>query len=145
MDFLKLVALDNEDLKLIAACTQDAVIKAGDLAFLAREKQFVVPMHRFAWEREKRRLFQRPNHQRHQSVLHFDRVMAVRSTGIDKSKPAEILSLLTINFVKAEPPSGTVELIFAGEAAISLEVECIEARLADTGAAWATPAQPRHD
>src|SRR5690606_10984007 len=98
MDFLKLVALDDEDLKLIAACTQDAVIKTGDLAFHPREKQFVIPMHRFAWEREKRRFFQRAHHQRHQSVLHFDRVLSVRSVGIDKGKPAEILSLLTINF-----------------------------------------------
>jgi len=145
MDFLKLVAFDDEDLKVIAAHVQDAVVKIGDLAFHPRQKQFVIPMNRFAWEQEKRQFFRRPTHQRHQSVLHFSRVLSVRSTGIDKSKPAEILSLLTIHFVRAEPPSGTIELVFSGNAALSLDVECIEARLADTGAAWETAGLPRHD
>lgn len=145
MDFLKLVALDEEDLKLVAAHVQDAVVKVGDMAFHPRQKQFVLPMNRFAWEKEKRSFLRKPTHQRHQSVLHFSRVLSVRAKGIDKNKPAEILSLLTIHFVRAEPPSGTIELVFAGEAALCLEVECIEARLADTGAAWETFARPRHD
>ena len=144
MDFLKLVAFDVEDLRHVAAHTQDAVVKIGDLVFHPREKQFIIPMNRFAWEQEKKQLFRHAEHQRHQSVLHFGRVLSVRTIGIDKTKPAEILSLLTVNFVKADPPSGTVELIFSGDAAISLEVECIEARLADTGAAWGTPVRPRH-
>lgn len=145
MDFLKLVAFDQDDLKVVAAHIQDALVKVGDLEFNARKKQFIIPMNRFAWERQQKRLFRRPRYERHQSVLHFDRVLAVRSTGIDKSKPAEILSLLTVNFVRGELPSGTIELVFSGNAALSLDVECIEARLADTGAAWETPSLPRHD
>jgi hypothetical protein len=145
MDFLKLVAFDQDDLKVVAAHVQDALIKVGDLAFNPRQKQFVIPMNRFAWERQQKRLFRRPQYERHQSVLHFGRVMAVRSAGIDKGKPDEILSLLTVNFVKGEAPSGTIELVFSGNAALSLDVECIEARLADTGAAWETATLPRHD
>lgn len=146
MDFLKLVAFDDDDLKLIAAHAQDAVIKIGDLAFQPQQKQFVIPMNRFAWEREKKpRFFHRSRHQRHQSVLHFSRVFSVRSIGVDKRKPAEIISLLTIHFVRTEPPAGRIELVFSGNAALSLDVECIEARLADTGAAWETSGLPRHD
>lgn len=144
MDRLKLVALDEEDLKIISAHVQDAVMRVGDLAFHKAEKRFIVPMRRFAWEREKRGLFGRKPHERRLSVLVFDRVLAARSAGIDKNKPEEVLSLLAVNFVRGEAPSGTAELIFSGDAALSLEVECIEARLSDTGAAWETPVRPRH-
>ncbi|MCT7373953.1 DUF2948 family protein [Chelativorans salis] len=144
MDLLKLAALDDEDLSIISAHVQDAVLKVGDLVYQKREKRFALAMNRFAWEKEKRGLFRREPHERRRSVLHFDRVLSARTAGIDKTKPDEVLSLLTINFVPDVTPSGTVELIFSGDAAIHLEVECIEARLSDLGAAWETPVRPRH-
>lgn len=143
MDLLKLVALDEEDLAIISAHVQDAVLKVRDLTFLQQEKRFALAMNRFAWEREKRALFRR-KHERHYSVLHFERVLAARSAGIRMDKPDEVLSLLAVRFVPGEPPSGTIELLFSGDAAVQLDVECIEARLADTGAAWDTPIRPRH-
>ena len=51
MDLLKLLALDEEDLKIVSAHVQDAVMKVGDLNYIAASKQFVLPMHRFAWEK----------------------------------------------------------------------------------------------
>ncbi|GAA4532756.1 DUF2948 family protein [Chelativorans composti] len=145
MDFLKLVAFDQDDLKILAAHVQDALIKVGDLEYLARQKRFAIPMNRFAWEKVERKIFRRPRYRRHQSVLDFGRILSVRSRGIDRTKPSEVLSLLTLHFVKKEPPSGTIELVFSGDAALLLDVECIEARLADTGAAWETASLPRHD
>ncbi|MNL87180.1 hypothetical protein D3C87_2162130 [compost metagenome] len=54
-------------------------------------------------------------------------------------------SLLMIRFdQKGDGPEGTVELTLAGGAAISLDVECIEAQLLDTGGAWATERMPKH-
>ncbi|WP_159589796.1 DUF2948 family protein [Chelativorans xinjiangense] len=144
MDLLKLVALDDEDLNIISAHVQDAVMKVGDLVYQKRERRFALGMNRFVWEKERRGLFRREPHERRRSVLHFDRVLAVRAAGIDKTKPDEVLSLLTINFVPGVAPSGTVELVFSGDAAINLDVECIEARLSDLGAAWETPVRPRH-
>ena len=43
MDQLKLVALDEEDLKIVSAHVQDAVMKVGDLEFLPTLKRFVAP------------------------------------------------------------------------------------------------------
>ena len=40
MEFLKLLALDEEDLQIISAALQDAVLRVGDLAYREREKQF---------------------------------------------------------------------------------------------------------
>jgi hypothetical protein len=143
MDALKLAALDEEDLKIVSAHVQDAVLKAGDLAFHAREKRLVVPMNRFAWEKSSG--FFRKRHQRRQSVLTFDRVLSAKRIGIRPDRPEEVLSLLAIRFaVGGEGPAGIVELDFSGGAAIRLAVECIEARLADTGSAWETLSRPRH-
>ncbi|WP_309083359.1 DUF2948 family protein [Chelativorans sp.] len=146
MDLLKLAALDEEDLSIISAHLQDAVLKTGELSFLSREKRFAAMVRRFAWEKERTgfRLFRREPHERRLSALSFDRVLAVRSAGIDMNKPDEVLALLALRFLPGEAPSGTIELAFSGGATIHLDVECIEARLGDLGAAWETPVRPRH-
>jgi hypothetical protein len=144
MDAIKLVALDEEDLKILSAHVQDSVMRVGDLDFQPFRKRFVVPMNRFVWE-GRRGFFSRLRNERHRSVLHFDRVVAMKTTGISRGKPDDILSLLTIRFEPADTPAGTVELVFAGKAAIRLEAECIEARLTDLGAAWEASSRPVHD
>ena len=65
--------------------------------------------------------------------------------GIRRDRPDAVLDLLAISFEPTDAPAGIVTLVFAGGGAIRLEVECIEARLADLGAAWATAAKPEHD
>jgi hypothetical protein len=142
MDALKLIALDEQDLGIISACVQDAVMKVGDLEFLPAAKRFVIPMNRFAWE--KKSSFFRRHNERRQSVLHFDRVLGAKLSGISRNKPDEVLSLLAISFVPLSGPAGIVELIFAGDGAVMLEVECIEARLADLGSAWEAASRPAH-
>lgn len=142
MDALKLIALDEEDLKIVSAYAQDAVMKIADLEFSARDKRFVAGMNRFAWE-ETGGFFHRHN-ERHRSVLHFDRVLAARTIGISRAKPDEVVSLLAVRFEQTDAPAGVVELVFSGDAAIQLEVECIEARLTDLGGAWEASSRPVH-
>ena len=108
MDQLKLVALDEQDLNIISAHVQDAVMKVGDLEFLPNSKRFVIAMNRFAWETVSGVLRKRA--ERRQSILHFDRVLAVKVVGIDRNKPADVLSLLAIRFAGAEAPAGTIQL-----------------------------------
>lgn len=144
MDQLKLVALDEQDLKIVSAHVQDAVMKVGDLNFSPTAKRFVLPMNRFAWESETGGMFRRRQHQRHNSVLDFNRVLGVKTTGIDRNKPEEVLSLLAIRFHERESPAGAIELVFSGGGAIALLVECIEARLADLGGAWEAASRPVH-
>lgn len=142
MPELKLVALDEEDLKIISAHVQDAVLKVGDMTYDARRQHFVMAMNRFAWE-VKPRWFRR-RHERRRSLVHFARVSSVRSTGIDLGSKDEILSLLAIRFEQTEAPAGMIELAFSGGSTIRLEVECIEGRLTDLGAAWETDVRPAH-
>jgi hypothetical protein len=140
---LKLVALDEKDLEIVSAHTQDAVTKVGELAYQRAARRFVMPMNRFVWEAPGG--FFRRHDERRLSVLHFDRVLGARISRIDRSKADEVLSLLAIRFAPGEMPAGTVELDFSGGGTIRLDVECIEARLADLGAAWQAGSRPKHE
>lgn len=142
MEPLKLVALDEADLEIISAHAQDAVCKTADLDFRPAEKRFLLPVNRFVWEGKQS--FFRRRWERRLAVIQFDRVLSVKTTGIRRDQPDEVLSLLAIRFVETEAPAGVIELVFAAGAAVRLESECIEVRLADVGGAWETRSRPRH-
>lgn len=139
MTDLKLLALDTEDLDVISATTQDAVVRVEDMAYAKADHRFALMMNRFAWE-----IGDRGRGQRRRAVLHFDRVNAVSASGIDLNAREGVLELLDIRFTLADEPAGTIELRFAGGGTVRLTVECIEARLEDLGAAWAAKARPAH-
>ena len=142
MDTLKLVALDEKDLEVISACVQDSVSKIGELDYQSAAKRFVVPLNRFVWEREPRAKGQPA--ERRRAVLHFDRVTGVKTFNLNRADKEKVLSLLTLRFLPDESPSGTLELVFAKNISVLLDVECIEAQLADIGGRWAAQAKPRH-
>jgi hypothetical protein len=138
MPDLKLLALDTEDLDVISATTQDAVVRVGDMGYAKADRRFALLMNRFAWEEGGR------TRQRRRAALHFDRVEDVKSAGFDTNAVDGVLELLAIRFRPGDDPEGTVELDFAGGGTERLSVECLEARLQDLGAAWAARATPEH-
>lgn len=140
MTDLKLLALDSEDLDVISATTQDAVIRVMDMGFAQADRRFAMLMNRYAWERG----VGGKKGERKRAALHFDRVRAVKVAGIDTNAREGVLELLAIRFDETDTPSGVVELRFAGGGTIRIEVECLEARLQDLGAAWAARAKPEH-
>ena len=145
MKQLKLIAFDAEDLGIIAAHVQDAVMHVSDLKFRRTEKRFFLSINRFVWENE---VAGKPvkHHERRKAVLHFERVLGVQVQGVDQKKHDYILDLLTIHPADEEDGAGDViEIIFAGGATLRLTVECIEAQLSDMAAAWETPSRPDHD
>ncbi len=140
MTDLKLIALDAEDLDVISATTQDAIVRTTEMAYAKADKRFAMFMNRFAWEDGGKTR----TGIRKRAALHFERVTAVRIAGFDANAPEGTLELLTIRFTETESPSGYVDLAFAGGGTVRLEVEVLEARLADLGAAWAAKAKPEH-
>jgi hypothetical protein len=136
---LKLSALEPDDLEIISAHMQDAVITVGDIRYLKAAKKFALIGNRFLWQTQK------PPYERRRTGLSFDRVIEAKSHRIRQGADDAILSLLSISFTPAEEPSGTITLTFSGGGAISLKVECIEARLEDLGPAWETKNLPTHE
>ncbi|WP_089176691.1 DUF2948 family protein [Bosea sp. AS-1] len=136
---LKLVALDADDLAIVSAHLQDAVLKAADIVYLPAEKRFALAARRFDWEgavhgQRRRRL----------AALHFDRVLSVRSAKLDKNDTGKVLNLLAITFDQSDEPAGDVTLHFSEGAAIRLSVECVEAQMKDLGPVWEAVATPGH-
>lgn len=142
MTDLRLAAFDEADLEVLSAQVQDAALTVADIDWRPSERRLIVAMNRFAWDSSHG--FFRRDDERRRAVLQFDRVNAVRTSGIRREKAGEVLSLLALRFVPGEAPSGTVEIIFSGTAAMRLDVECIEARLTDLGARWQAAARPFH-
>ncbi len=148
MDRLRLIAFDGEDLGIIAAHVQDAVLKIGDLNYLPSEKRFVLALNRFVWEKAvdggSNKSFER-----RKTVLHFERVFSVQSLALDQNNRDAVLSILTIRHEAgdAETPNAAefIEIVFAGGATLRLSVECIEAQLTDLAASWETSSRPEHD
>jgi hypothetical protein len=144
MSELKLVALDAENLAILSAHLQDAVLMVGDMAYVAAEKRFVALMNRFDWAAAQGVDGRRRSLERCRTAFRLERVLDAKTQGIDLRSKREVLSLLTIQFEEKDAPSGVITLIFAGGGAIRLRVECIEAELRDLGAAWKARARPTH-
>ena len=141
-DLLKLTALDADDLRVISAHLQDAVMRVGDMRYLPVENRFAVVLNRFDWESAANgagNVFTR-----RRTGLRFDRVSAVKASNIRQGAPDAVLSLLAIEFEPADEPSGFITLVFSGGGAVRLEAECIEAAMTDLGPVWGTSSRPDH-
>lgn len=156
---LKLRAHDPQDMDVVAALLQDALVPLGDMKYLPAERRFVLVANRFRWhgdpEEDERPVAPEPQaegedvsfddaglppFERVNSGICFDKVARVRYRGLKPGGNEEILSLLTIT---SEPKA--VTLIFAGEAAVRLEVEAIRCHLEDLGQPWPTRWRPHHE
>lgn len=140
MSDLKLLAVDEEDVAIISAHLQDAVVKRADMGYVPRAQRFALLLNRFDWERS----LQENSRVRRRSGLHFERVRAVQCRGMEQAQIEGVLNLLAITFLPGDAPSGHVLLTFSGGAEVRLDVECIEASLSDLGPAWDCPHAPRH-
>ena len=143
---LKLIALDAEDLGVISAHLQDAVLKISDIAYRPRELRFALLLNRFNWPGALAGSEQRETMTRHRCALRVERVTAARTQGIDLTEKDKVLALLAIQFeqLQEDDPSGHITLVFSGGGAIRLDVECVEVELRDLGGAWATNSRPDH-
>lgn len=145
MSDLKLIALDDEDLSIIAAHLQDAVLRIEDMAYLKAERRFAIVLNRFDWSEAAKAASTTKQFVRRRTGVRFEHVSSAQVQGLDLTRKDQVLSLLTLTFEAGhEPPQGTITLTFAGGGAVRLEVDCIEAALTDLGAAWATPRKPEH-
>ena len=142
MDRLKLIALDKEDIEVVSAHLQDAVVKAADIRWRPAEKRLVIALNRFDWEKAGERGAN--EYRRRRTALRFDRVFGAQLRNLKQGKSDRILSLLAVHFEPDDPPGGHVTLTFSGDASIQLKVECIEAELTDLGPEWRTRFKPEH-
>ncbi|MBV9524107.1 MAG: DUF2948 family protein [Alphaproteobacteria bacterium] len=134
---LKLRAADEEDLAVISAVLQDALVAIGDMSFLAEEGRFVLVANRFRWEV---RPEDRGNHfERTLAGLAFDGVEAVKTRGFDPRDHDRILQVLAIH-----REEDAIVFAFSGDAGLRLQTRAIHCQVEDLGEPWPTHWRPRH-
>ena len=141
---LHLWAQDADDLVVISATLQDAVLKAEDMSFEKGRRVFAFMANRFCWEHGQR------EKTRTRCGVHFENVFAVQSKNISQ-KSDQPLSLLAIIFEPEEKdqntpsPEGTIRLMFSGNAELSLRVESLKLVMQDVTGQLAAKSAPNHD
>jgi Protein of unknown function (DUF2948) len=141
---LKLRAEDADDLAVISACLQDALVAVRDLAYVPEDRTFLVVANRFRWESGLRPAPGEIGHQRVLCGVTFSDVAGVSYAGFRRSEGDRILSLLAIR-PGGNGEAGTIQLEFSGGAAIRLKAGRILCHARDLGEPWPTRWQPRHD
>lgn len=146
---LKLRADDPEDLAIVSAQLQDAIVPIGDMAFLAAQKRFVMVANRFMWDigpvengavaDSEETLEEGPVYLRSNCGVRFEGVTGVRTRGVDLQDRAQMLELLAVRWV-----DGGTELDFSGEATVRLEMKRPVCLMEDIGEPWPTTRKPTH-
>jgi hypothetical protein len=148
MEELKLVALDKDDIEVVSAHVQDALVRVADIFWQPREHRFVMALKRFDWMKAADaggiKEAHSADYRRCRTALRFERVNTCKYRNIDPSRTEATLNLLAVEFSERDGPAGTVSLTFSGGGAIRLDVECLEAELADLGETYSALACPDH-
>ena len=140
---LKLLATSDEDLRVIAAHLQDAIVSVQDIANLKKNRIFLIQLNRFMWEDVEKGVFRK--NKRIRTVLKFDNVISVLSKNINIKNNKNFLDFLTIESNLLPDKSYEIKLIFSGDSVIKIKAEVIDVTLDDQGSPWESKTQPKHD
>ncbi|MBV0891567.1 DUF2948 family protein [Paracoccus sp. Z118] len=133
---LALRAETPEELPILSALAQDAVLTVGDIHYDRAARTLALLVSRFRWEdvAERAALNENPEsrpYERARALLVIRDVTAVRSDGIDKTERDTVLSLLALDWTPGEDGTGTLILTFAGDGALAADCECLTVDLRD--------------
>ena len=140
---LKLISKTEEDLKVISAHLQDAIVSISDIANLKKNRIFLIQLNRFMWEDVEQGVFRK--NKRIRTILKFDHVTKVASKNIDFNKKGEFLDFLAIESHEMADKTIEMNLIFSGDSIIKVVTEVIEVTLDDQGEPWETKSKPKHN
>ena len=139
---LKLIAKTEEDLRVVSAHLQDAIVNVSDVANLKKNKIFLMQLNRFMWEDVEKGVFRK--NKRIRTILKFENVIKVHAKNINQSKGNKFLDFLTIETNQMIDNNYEMKIVFAGDSIIKIIAEVIEVTLDDQGEAWDTKNIPKH-
>ena len=139
---LKLIARTEEDLKVVSAHLQDAIVNISDIANLGKNKIFIMQLNRFMWEDVEKGVFRK--NKRIRTIIKFENVIKVLSKNINQLKKDKFLDFLTIETNLMPDNNYEMKIVFAGDSVIRVISEVIEVTLDDQGVSWDTKNMPKH-
>ena len=139
---LKLIAHSEEDLRVISAHLQDAIVSTKDIAHLKSNRIFLMQLNRFMWEDVEKGVFRK--NKRIRTFLKFDNVLKVSSKNVKQKNTSRFLDFLTIESNLLDDKSYEINLIFSGDSIIKVNSEVIDVTLDDQGLPWESKTTPKH-
>ena len=119
----KIIAQNQEDLRVISALCSEAKIKQSEIKFLKENKIFLLSLERE--NKEKSNSKEKIN-----SILKFEFIEKSKSKNIDQNSEDNFLELLAIESYKKQN-NNEIVLLFSNNGIINLFCEIIECTLED--------------
>lgn len=137
---LWLLAHDEEDLTILAAHLQDALLPLASMVYEPKNATFTLLANRFCWERPPLDHEGGPLYHRVHSGLCFRNVDKVRHRGFERKGATRILNLLTVKAQKTD----AIHLVCSGNNEIRIETKNLHCHLGDLHQPWPTRKKPTH-
>ncbi|MSU91101.1 DUF2948 family protein [Rhodobacteraceae bacterium 2CG4] len=136
---LRLRAESADDVPVISALLQDAVLPSDQISWSRAGLRFAALVNRFRWEDKAAAEAAGRPYERVRSVLTVGGALKVAATGVDPADRDLVLSILSLEFDPGADGAGRVRLVLAGDGEIAIDVECLDLRLADVTRPYAAP------
>jgi Protein of unknown function (DUF2948) len=142
---MKLRAEDKDDLNIMSAMMQDAIVPACDMLFHKDQQQFVLVANRFCWEKVHAAeemaatTKEKPIYERVHTIIKIQGVSAAQYQHIDIGEAQLMLDLLAFFW-----DGDYLILAFAGGRFVRLSLVGWSVLMEDYGEPWPTPTCPSH-
>ncbi len=137
---LRMIAEDQDDLQVIAACLQDALVPLSGMDYDQETGSFQLIANRFCWECDPEVLEGDAFYKRVPTGLAFQHVTEIKKKDLDMQNKSELVNLLTIQ----DGDTNCIHLVFSGGAEIRLTVDKISCHLKDMDEPYHTSNKPCH-
>lgn len=137
---LKMIIKDVEDLQIMAAHLQDALIPMMSLSYDPESKTFRALANRFCWEHGEVIHEGEPLYHRTHTGLEVHQATKVLQKGFDPDSHQKSYNLLTVH----DSQDGAIHLVFSGGAELRIEIDDIHLHVGDLEQPWPTRKKPKH-
>ena len=128
---LALMAQTAEDLAVIAALVQDAVLTAADMRWDPKARRLVLLLNRFRWEDQTAAQRAGRPYERVRALLILSDVTKIAGQGITKGDADTVLSLLDLTWEPGAECTGRILMTFAGDGAHRVEDRAVIVKRVD--------------
>lgn len=135
MELLKLRAADAEDIQVLSAVLQDSIVPVCDIGYEPEIRTFILVAQRLRREKSAE-----GSQERICCALTINGVKGVHTHGIDLQSE-QMLDLLAIIL----EPERTLNLVFAGDARIRVDLDLWAGVIEDFGEPWPASCHPCHE
>ena len=149
---LRLLAHGEDDVAVVSALLQDAIIPGADMEFNRKTNQFILVANRFCWEIPPldgvTSSDGKPVHERRLCGICIRHVTAAQHHNWPDMRQDALFNLLALRYVGMAKHTGegvVLQFEFSGGSSLRLLTDDIDITLADLDAGHPTSLQPAHD